>query len=394
VVRGCLNHLIQTSHLNKLPLHTVPFRSTSKRFLSEVLLTRSNPGGWPTTGRDAPVSTFASVIVIAHDRRQYLKQAVDSVLTQSIGRSRYEIIVVKNFRDEQIDRFLSQAGAQSILCEAASLDQKASEGFTVSKGDVLLFLDDDDLFEANRLEVVLSEFDNHPELGFYKNEVNFIDADGATLSRDQARSHGIHAPNRTPRLLLEGDSRYSGALRLAMTSPEFNSSSMAIRRELFEAGMPYLPRMVMGLDTLLWFEGLASDRALLLDNQRLTQYRIHSSNYSVIRGQSRLERENNLFRVSCDHDRDYRVVREFVVSTGRAPAIRQVDARILANRLTMLLRDPGSTRLDFLRLYLEVLGYHNTAPIWRSAAEFLGSVLYLVAPKSSRKAYQRRMGAG
>jgi glycosyltransferase involved in cell wall biosynthesis len=330
--------------------------------------------------------------VTCQDRRRYLRQAVESVLAQDVNRNRFEIIVVKNYRDESIDAFLSRINVRAIFCEAKSVTQKAAEGFRVSRGDVLLFLDDDDLFEPTRLKVVLMAFDEHPDLGFYRNEVTCIGSDGARFSRDRARSFGIHPPEGFPQLYLEGKKKYAFALRLVKASTEFNSSSMAIRRELFEQGMPYLPRMTTSLDTLLWFEGLASDGSILLDNQTLTRYRIHDSNYSLARGQSRDERVANMLEVSRSHDRDYRVVKEYVTSTGRKPAVRQIEASILANRMTMLLRNPSSHREDFLRLYLEVVKYWDTVPIWRAVGEFLSSALYLLAPGSARRLHDRSIG--
>ncbi|MGC2290136.1 MAG: glycosyltransferase, partial [Thermoplasmata archaeon] len=236
--------------------------------------------------RNGSKSTFASVIVICHDRRQYLRQAVESIIAQDVDRNRFEIIVVKNYKDEFIDAYLAGACVQSVLCDAKPATQKAAEGFRTSKGDVLLFLDDDDLFEPGRLKVVLSSFDDNPQLGFYRNEVTFIGADGSSLSRSLVRSFGIHAPTGSPRLYIEGDERYSVGLKLAKASPEFNPSSMAIRRELFARGLPYLLRMTTTLDTILWFEALVSDASILLDNRPFTRYRIHDSNSSLARGNS------------------------------------------------------------------------------------------------------------
>ena len=49
---------------------------------------------------------FISVVVTAYDRKEFILEAVKSVIDQTLDRSRYEIIVVKNYLDPEIDKFL------------------------------------------------------------------------------------------------------------------------------------------------------------------------------------------------------------------------------------------------------------------------------------------------
>ena len=42
-------------------------------------------------------------VVTAYSRREFLKYAVKSVINQTLDKSLYEIIVVKNFRDPEVD---------------------------------------------------------------------------------------------------------------------------------------------------------------------------------------------------------------------------------------------------------------------------------------------------
>jgi len=51
---------------------------------------------------------YISVVVTAYDRKKYLLGAVQSALNQTISKDLYEVIVVKNFRDETIDRQLEE----------------------------------------------------------------------------------------------------------------------------------------------------------------------------------------------------------------------------------------------------------------------------------------------
>jgi len=42
---------------------------------------------------------FISVIIVAHNRREFLLEAVNSALHQTLPKDEYEIIVVKNFSE-------------------------------------------------------------------------------------------------------------------------------------------------------------------------------------------------------------------------------------------------------------------------------------------------------
>jgi len=46
---------------------------------------------------------FISVIVTAYNRRKYVRHATESVISSTLPRDGYELIVVKNFRDEFVN---------------------------------------------------------------------------------------------------------------------------------------------------------------------------------------------------------------------------------------------------------------------------------------------------
>ena len=48
---------------------------------------------------------FITVIIAAYNRKAFLKEAIASALDQTLPRSKYEIVVIKNFRDKDIDSY-------------------------------------------------------------------------------------------------------------------------------------------------------------------------------------------------------------------------------------------------------------------------------------------------
>ncbi|MEM0143780.1 MAG: glycosyltransferase [Candidatus Parvarchaeum sp.] len=51
---------------------------------------------------------YISVVVIAYNRKKFIRKALLSVLAQTISKSMYEIIVIKGFKDKEIDNFIKK----------------------------------------------------------------------------------------------------------------------------------------------------------------------------------------------------------------------------------------------------------------------------------------------
>ena len=213
-----------------------------------------------------------SVIVNAHYRKDYLERALASLSHQTIDPGLFEVIVVKNFEDEKIDSFSKTHGFTTILVEEnTQVGFDLAEGIKNSTGDIITFLDDDDLYEPERLERMLRLFDN-PEVFYVKNEVYFIDRAGKTLPG--MRRLGINR-NR----LLGPEKLASRSAFLDRVKAGFNLSSIALRRKAMTP--PYLKflseNLVHSTDTFFFCVALSSGHSLYLDKEKLTGYRISNS---------------------------------------------------------------------------------------------------------------------
>lgn len=102
------------------------------------------------SGRACDDAPMFSVIITTHDRPHFLKEAIASVIAQSV--EDFELLVVDDAsvpparasgRDPRIRLIRKEATAGP----AAS----RNEGIKASRGEYLVFLDDDDLFTADRL---------------------------------------------------------------------------------------------------------------------------------------------------------------------------------------------------------------------------------------------------
>ena len=86
---------------------------------------------------------YISVIITAYNRREFLLNAIKSVLSQTLDKKYYEIIVIKNFQDDIIDNFISENNIKGIISTDNSLGGKLIEALNVATGEIISFLEDD-----------------------------------------------------------------------------------------------------------------------------------------------------------------------------------------------------------------------------------------------------------
>jgi glycosyltransferase involved in cell wall biosynthesis len=100
---------------------------------------------------------LVSVIIPTRDRPDTLREALNSVKAQTF--TNYEIIVVINGPENPLTPKVSEiaraAGCSIIRIEQAGIAVALNSGVKAAQGQWLAFLDDDDLWEPNRLEFAL-----------------------------------------------------------------------------------------------------------------------------------------------------------------------------------------------------------------------------------------------
>jgi len=108
-----------------------------------------------------------SVITSTFNRDKRLKKAIESVLRQSFKEFEYVIVddgstdstqeVVKSFNDPRI-RYIRRPK------NFGKDTRPKNEGILASKGEYISFLDDDNTFRPDHLQVLVNELDNNPEI--------------------------------------------------------------------------------------------------------------------------------------------------------------------------------------------------------------------------------------
>jgi len=332
-----------------------------------------------------------AVIVGAYRRREFLLGAVRSVLAQDLARERYELLVTKNFEDPAIDRTLADLGVVALLDDDRRIGPWLMRAVERTRAPLVAFLDDDDELEPGRLSAVLRVFEEHPEIGFYRNRVRVIDGGGAPLPPERWRPHEVDAEfDRTGSILVPPNGK-ADLLDLATrrTHVTFNSSTMVVRRELLDPPTGEALRGTQLPDLGLFLAAALAPVGLYLDDRRLTRFRYYGDNVThrvrwlghaaeshraFAALSRRLQREDlaGWFDAQAVHyDRLFRGGR--IVESVDASAPRRKVARRAAEYLRYLARHPAERRWT-----LDVWGAEGYA------------LLHLVDPGLARRTLARR----
>lgn len=128
-----------------------------------------------------------SVIIPTYNRTKYLQEAINSVFSQTCRD--FEIIVVDDGSKVDVQKVLSPFGdkIKYFYQENKGLAAARNTGIKQSDCKYIVFLDDDDLLEPKKLQVQVSEIDNHSKIGFvYSDFFRFKDENPGNASLNLA----------------------------------------------------------------------------------------------------------------------------------------------------------------------------------------------------------------
>jgi len=219
-----------------------------------------------------------SVIIASHDRREYVINAVKSVLQQEYDRDSLEIIVVKNYEDQKIDEFLREQGVKNIISHEKYLGGKHAAGICVSSGDVISFLDDDDLFLPNKLKHASQLFKLY-KFSFYHNDQSFTLSNSVQKKMDKKYKLNIIDLN-------SNDAREKLKKAINLT-PHYNCSSISISRDIAIAALNCIKKITADFDTFWFLFSVDQGKTILVDNKVLTYYNRGSGGISRNTSKSR-----------------------------------------------------------------------------------------------------------
>ncbi|MEM3191660.1 MAG: glycosyltransferase [Candidatus Parvarchaeota archaeon] len=253
-----------------------------------------------------------SVAVICYKRKDFIIEALKSVLQQDFPREEIQIVVVKAFYDQEIDNFIEKNGIESVFSDSESYGKSVSDALSLCDGDVICLLDDDDLFKKEKLRIIYSVFHDNPQLALVVNNYDIIDENSRKVdSKFHSESRQIQH-NLGFRIYDPNDARFNTIFRHLQLN--FNSSRMCFRRNIIENYKEVIPKILYLVDEIPPLLSVISGRPIATLPDELTSYRIHKSNVSLITSQE--EKMQKFFFSHRKMMSDYDTLRNFIGERG------------------------------------------------------------------------------
>ena len=207
-----------------------------------------------------------SVIIIAYNRKNFVTDAVNSALNQTLRTNQFEVIVVTNFQDEVITKLHYDMKIKHVYLKDGTVGKFILEGLKISSGDIITFLDDDDLYDSKRLGTIYEIFSNYPDVNYYKSNIIMVDSLGKVLPGKRSKQYCHRGLYSRRNLLRKGN----------LQRLQLNLSSTTVRKKVFDPFIQILPEMSIGQDIWLYYMAMAYGGLMYLDCTPLTYYRIHN----------------------------------------------------------------------------------------------------------------------
>lgn len=310
-----------------------------------------------------------SAIVMAHGRREFLRAAVDSARGQVGAPASYEVIVTKDFPDSYVDQLPGLRVLDSTNLGTGEMIANAAEA---AHGDLLAFLDDDDIWEPGKVAQVASVFGASPSLGYYGH--------GQSVINDAGHSAPIGGAMWRRQKRLRGDIEIpppvSGSVAKVLWADPGNDSSITLRREDLLGRERFLRQIRASIDTFLLWTGLLSTGGVRFSRAPLTRLRVHGDNFSRGSRASFHGYVNQYRKMQADHLQSHRVVLEMAAGVPWAEAVLRQRMREIEHFLEVA--EINRTRREMLTELRAASG--DPVPVR------LSQMLYVVSPTLSQAA--------
>jgi glycosyltransferase involved in cell wall biosynthesis len=210
-----------------------------------------------------------SVIISTYNRLKFLKLSLDSVLNQTF--TDFEVIVIDDgSKGDENEKWCSKFNKVRYykIPHSGTPSKTRNVGIDKANGNYIGFLDDDDLWELNRLELMVTILDNNPKFGLVHAYCSIIDENGKAVNKI------VGKPGR--REDKHGDVKYR------MLGNWTISDYPIIRNEtLKEIGYFNEEMLAAGEDVEFWARASFFTNFYFLDLP-LTKYRVHSGSNSKL----------------------------------------------------------------------------------------------------------------
>lgn len=218
-----------------------------------------------------PLEPRVSVVIPVRNGKDFIHEAVDSILTQSF--TSFEVVVVDDGSDDFDYTTLSDIDARirTLRLEGRGVSHARNAGMQQARGEFIAFLDADDVWFPGKLQAQVRYFDRHPEVGVVFGSFIRWSADGnGVFPPAQSLWHDCEQ-------LDEAEPARSGWIYTRLLLGLLVGMNTAvIRRSVYQAIGGFNPSMRVGEDYDFWLKAARITQMHALAGT-VAFYRIHGS---------------------------------------------------------------------------------------------------------------------
>lgn len=215
-----------------------------------------------------------SVIIPTYNYAQFIRYAIESILAQTYPKELIEIIVVDDGSTDNTREILRKYGDRItyIYQDNRGPTGARNTGLSIAGGEIISFLDADDIWHKERLQRVVNAFLENPEAGTVYHPVELIDSNNVIINKNFYKAFG-----------------YREGLKGWITNEILSSrifvgaSTFAFKKNIIDRIVPIPEEIIIGED--LYLAVMASSCAPVeYIPVILGKYRLHANNTTLRSG--------------------------------------------------------------------------------------------------------------
>lgn len=328
-----------------------------------------------------------TAVILSHDRKTFICQAIQSLLRQDAKSTAFEIVVAKNYADEAVDHLLSENGIRSIRSDQPDGGSKLLDALDSSGGEVISLLDDDDIFEPGKIRKVQRVFDRNPKVNFLHNGVEVIDEGGNPTDPSGFRRSLAKRVSAVEPVFIPHDDKEKSLRLMTAYDPMFNCSSISIKKEVILNRRSYFDRAYC-LDSLMFFSALLDRGTIALTPEPLTKYRLHPGNMMTA-GSTRAERMGAIHRRAERILETYQTICKMAALSGTRQTRSLASSMVGIGSFWEVLVRPAPSRRSMLQALADHLTDVPSRHLGLNLQFILPSMAYLLSPGVASETFVR-----
>jgi glycosyltransferase involved in cell wall biosynthesis len=127
---------------------------------------------------------LVSIVTPSYNQGRFLEYTIRSVLEQDYPRMEY-IIIDGGSTDESVEIIRRYADQMSYWISQPDEGQTdaINKGFAIAQGDILAWLNSDDVYRPSAVTEIVAYMQSHPEIGMVYGDADYINSDGETIGK-------------------------------------------------------------------------------------------------------------------------------------------------------------------------------------------------------------------